>query len=97
MLKQIETSILTRLAPVKDLLRITQENAGDLAVFIKGGNIREVQIEVNVLLPNHHVKSSTDCFPVVEKVWGLLHTFLPDSATGVLANMNWELMTQDTR
>lgn len=104
MLKQIETSILARLVPVQDLFRglpddasrTTQEDAGDVVVFIKSGNIREVQIEVNVLLPSR-VKTSTDCFPVVEKVWGLLHTFLPDSAAGVLANMSWELMTQDTR
>lgn len=104
MLKQIETSILAQLAPVRDLLRgllgnasqMTQEDAGSVAVSIKGGNIREVQIEVKVLLPSH-VKSSTACFPVVEKVWGLLHLFLPDSAAGVLANMDWELMTQDTR
>lgn len=111
MLKQIETSILARLAPVRELLRpdgvlvrglpddasrMMQEEAGDVVVFIKGGNIREVQIEVNVLLPSR-VKSSTGCFPVVEQVWGLLHTFLPDSAAGVLANMNWELKTQDTR
>lgn len=111
MLKQIETSILTRLSPVRDLLhpneglgkglsnnasKMTQEDAGDIVVFIKSGNIREVQIEVNVLLPSR-VKSSTECFPVVEKIWGLLHTFLPDSAAGVLANMSWELMTQNRR
>lgn len=111
MLRQIETSILARLAPVRELLRpdgvlvrglpddasrMTQEDAGDVVVFIKGGNIREVQIEVNVLLPSR-VKSSTGCFPVVEQVWGLLHTFLPTDAAGVLTNMTWELMTQDTR
>lgn len=102
MLKQIETSILARLAPVRDLLRpdnalkMTQEDAGDIAVSIKRGNIREVQIEIDVLLPSR-VNLSTDCFPVVEQVWGLLHTFLPDSAAGVLANMSWELITQDTR
>lgn len=111
MLRQIETSILARLAPVRELLlfdgdlvqrspdsasKMTQEDVGDIVVFIKGGNIREVQIEVNVLLPSR-VQSSTGCFPVVERVWGLLHTFLPDSAAGVLANMSWELMTKDTR
>lgn len=102
MLKQIETSILTRLASVRDLLQLdnasimTQEDAGDIAVFIKGGNIREVQIEIKVVLPSH-VKSSTECFPAIEQVWGLLHLFLPDSAAGVLANMSWELVTQDTR
>lgn len=111
MLKQIQRSILTQLAPVRDLLhpdeeltrnlpddtsKMTQEDAGDVVVFIKAGDIREVQIEVNVLLPSH-VKSSSECFPVVEQVWGLLHTFLPDSAAGVLANMSWELTTQDTR
>jgi hypothetical protein len=111
MLRQIETSILARLAPVRELLRpdgvlvrglpddafrMTQEDAGDVVVFIKGGNIREVRIEVNVLLPSR-VKSSTACFPVIEQIWGLLHTFLPTAAAGVLANMNWELMTQDTR
>lgn len=111
MLKQIETSILARLAPVRDLIRpdlrllcwlpdeayqMKQEDAGDVVVFIKGGNIREVQIEVNVLLPSH-IQSSTACFPVVEQVWGLLHTFLPNSAAGVLANMSWELTIQDAR
>jgi len=111
MLRQIQTSILARLAPVRELLhpdevlgqklpdnasRMTQEDARDVVVFIRAGNIREIQIEVNVLLSSH-VKSSTDCFPVVEKVWGLLHTFLPDSAAGVLANMSWELTTNGTR
>lgn len=111
MLKQIETSILAQLAPVRDLLhpdgvlarglpddvsKMTQEDAGNVEVIIKGGNTRQVQIEVNVLLPSC-VKSSTACFPVVEKVWGLLHTFLPDSAAGVLTNMSWELIAQDTR
>jgi hypothetical protein len=65
-------------------------------VFIKNGEIRQVQIEVNVLLPSR-VKSSTECFPVVEQVWGLLHLFRPENAAGVLANMAWELTTQDTR
>lgn len=111
MLKQIETSILARLAPVRNLLqldgdlvrglpdeasRMKQKDAGDIEVFIKNGNIREIQIEVNVLLPSQ-VELSTACFPVVEKVWGLLHTFQPGSAAGVLANMSWELVTQDTR
>lgn len=111
MLKQIETSILARLAPVRELLRpdgvlvrglpddasrMTQEDAGDVVIFIKGGNIREIFIELNILLPSR-VKSSTGCFPVVEQVWGLLRTFLPDSAAGVLTDMNWQLMTQDTR
>lgn len=111
MLKQIQTSILAQLAPVRDLLhpdeglardlpdhasKMTQEDAGNIVVFIKGGDIRQVQVEVNVLLPNR-IKSSTGCFPVVEQTWGLLHTFLPDSAAGVLTNMSWELMTQDTR
>jgi hypothetical protein len=111
MLKQIETSILAQLAPVRELLRLdgilvrglpnntsrmTQEDTGEVVVFIKGGNIREVQIEVKVLLPSR-IKSSTECFPVVEQVWGLLHLFRPENAAGVLANMVWELLTQDTR
>jgi hypothetical protein len=111
MLKQIQASILAQLAPVRDLLRpdrnlrqglpydvsrMTQEDAGNVVVFIKGGNIREVQIEINVLLPSR-IKSSTACFPVVEQVWGLLHLFRPENAAGVLANMSWELIAQDKR
>lgn len=111
MLKQIETSILARLAPVRELLRpdkvlvrglpdaatqVQQEEAGDVVVFIKGGDISKVLIEVNVLLPSR-VKSARGCFPVVEQVWGLLHTFLPDAAAGVLSGMNWNLKIQDTR
>jgi hypothetical protein len=75
---------------------MTQEDAGDVVVFIKGGDIRSVSIEVNVLLPSR-VKSSTACFPVIEQVWGLLYLFLPTDAAGVLSDMNWLLMTQDTR
>lgn len=111
MLKQIETSILARLSPIRELLRpagvlvrglpdetsrMTQEDAGDVVVFIKGGNIQNVFIEINVLLPSR-VKTERACYPVVEQVWGLLHKFLPDSAASVLFDMAWELMVQDTR
>lgn len=111
MLKEIELSILNRLQSVRDLLkvdgvlvrglpdqtdRMMKETGGDVIVFIKGGNINEVRIEVNVLLPSR-VKTATACFPVVERVWGLLHLFLPDNAASVLTGMEWELMIQDTR
>jgi hypothetical protein len=111
MLKEIELSILNQLQPVRELLqpggvlvrglpddteRMKQETAGDVVVFINGGNINSVSIEVNVLLPSR-VKTATACFPVVERVWGLLHLFLPDYAAGVLTNMEWQLMVQDTR
>lgn len=111
MLKAVELSILSRLTPVRELLRVDgvmvrglpdeatkmlQEDSGDVVVFIKGGDIKQVKIEINILLPSR-VKSSRGCFPVIEKVWGLLHQFIPVDAAGALTNMTWQLMTQDTR
>lgn len=111
MLKEIETSVLQRLAPVRELLRadgvkvrglpdettkMLQEDFGDVIVFVKGGDEKQVKLEINVLLPSR-VKSSRGCFPVIEKVWGLLTNFIPLDAAGALTNMTWQLMTQDTR
>lgn len=111
MLIEIETSILKRLETVRDALkpkgvlvrglpdktdRILQEDEGDIVAFIKGGNTRQVFIEINILLPTR-VKNESACYPVAEQVWGLLHEFTPLYAAGPLTEMVWNLKIKDSR